>query len=231
MDNISDGKYVRLLDINLKKTTTTSHQNNPKSIGELRFGMRLSGTVRRVTAFTALIEIGVGQEAFLSISDIQQSGKRTVRDLLKVGDKISVAINGINENSVTVSWRAPSSSRRKTSQKSRKSRQSRKQKVRSLRKRSKRAKTPRSRSSQAPAAPVRRRPKDKPASRAKEQHHRSSRTPGHSTKVRAESQRSRRKYEKYDYLIKRSRPQATFLKRFNRDGFARTSLEYDRLPD
>lgn len=224
MDNISDGKYVRLLDINLKKTTTTSRS---KSNGELRIGMRLSGTVRHATAFKALIEIGVGQEAYLSISDIQQSGKQTVRDLLKVGDKVSVVINGINGNSVTVSWRASSSSRHKTSQKSRKSRQSRKQKVHGLRKRSKRAKTPRSKSSQAPA----KRPKEKQASRAKEQHHRSSRTPRRSTKVRAKSQRSRRKHEKYDYLIKRSKPQDTFLKRFNRYGIARTSHEYDRLPD
>lgn len=85
-----------------------------------------------------------------------------------------------------------------------------------------------SNSSQAPAEPIRRRPKEKSASRTEIQQHKSPRSPGRSSKGRKKGQRSSRKY---DNQIQKSRPQDSFLKRFNSDGIARSSYEYDSLPD
>jgi ribosomal protein S1 len=64
----------------------------PGSIEELAPRMELRGKVTRLELTGAFVDIGVGSDAFLHISQLNQSNVRNVSDVLNVGDEITVYV-------------------------------------------------------------------------------------------------------------------------------------------
>jgi small subunit ribosomal protein S1 len=73
----------------MSEETTT---NAPKSLGDLAPKMELRGTVKRLELFGAFVDIGVGQDALLHISQLGRPNVRNVEDVVKVGDEITVYV-------------------------------------------------------------------------------------------------------------------------------------------
>lgn len=64
----------------------------PTSLGELVPKMELKGTVKRIELYGAFVDIGVGQDALLHISQLGKPNVRNVEDVVKVGDEITVYV-------------------------------------------------------------------------------------------------------------------------------------------
>lgn len=66
--------------------------NAPRSIDELKPGMALTGTVKRIELYGAFVDIGVGQDALLHISQLGKPNVRNVEDVVKVGEQVTLYI-------------------------------------------------------------------------------------------------------------------------------------------
>jgi small subunit ribosomal protein S1 len=64
----------------------------PKSVGELVPKMELKGTVKSIELYGAFVDIGVGQDALLHISQLGKPNVRNVEDVVKVGDEVTVFV-------------------------------------------------------------------------------------------------------------------------------------------
>ncbi len=71
-----------------EETTTTG----PTSVGELTPKMELKGTVKRLELYGAFVDIGVGHDALLHISQLGKPNVRNVGDVVKVGEEITVYV-------------------------------------------------------------------------------------------------------------------------------------------
>ncbi len=69
-------------------TTTTA----PSSINDLKTAMALKGKVKRLELYGAFVDIGIGQDALLHISQLGKPNVRNVEDVVKVDDEITVYI-------------------------------------------------------------------------------------------------------------------------------------------
>nr|MQY70049.1 S1 RNA-binding domain-containing protein [Bacillota bacterium] len=66
-------------------------------IREPKVGEVYLGTVKRVTDFGAFVEIMPRKEGLVHISQLSDKFVKNVSDVVKVGDKISVKLIGIDE--------------------------------------------------------------------------------------------------------------------------------------
>lgn len=84
-------------------------QPAPTSLEELVPRMELRGKVKRVELFGAFVDIGVGQDALLHISQLGQQNVRNVEDVVKEGDEITVYVLRVDpaERRVAVSLVKP----------------------------------------------------------------------------------------------------------------------------
>jgi len=64
----------------------------PSSMDELDTGMELQGTVKRIELFGAFVDIGVGHDGLLHISQLGRPNVRNVEDVVKTGEKITVYV-------------------------------------------------------------------------------------------------------------------------------------------
>lgn len=72
-----------------EETNTTSA---PTSVSELVTKMELKGTVKRIELYGAFVDIGVGQDALLHISQLGKPNVRNVEDVVKAGEEITVYV-------------------------------------------------------------------------------------------------------------------------------------------
>lgn len=77
----------------MSEETTTA----PTKINELKPGMAVNGTVKRLELYGAFVDIGIGQDGLLHISQFGQSKIRNLEDVVKVGETIEVYILKIDE--------------------------------------------------------------------------------------------------------------------------------------
>ena len=70
-------------------------QEQPTSIHDLKLKMRLEGTVTRVELFGAFVDIGVGQEGLVHISQLSPQRVNRVTEIINEGDTITVWVIGI----------------------------------------------------------------------------------------------------------------------------------------
>ena len=70
----------------------------PGSIQELAPRMELRGKVTRLELTGAFVDIGMGSDGFLHISQLNQSNVRNVSDVLKVDDEITVYVLRVDPN-------------------------------------------------------------------------------------------------------------------------------------
>ena len=73
----------------MSEETTTSV---PTTVGELQPKMELKGTVKRLELYGAFVDIGVGQDALLHISQLGKPNVRNVGDIVKEGDEVTVYV-------------------------------------------------------------------------------------------------------------------------------------------
>jgi len=71
-----------------EETTTTEST----SLGELTPKREVKGTVKRLELYGAFVDIGVGQDALLHISQLGKPNVRNVGDVVKVGEEITVYV-------------------------------------------------------------------------------------------------------------------------------------------
>ena len=69
----------------------------PSSIEELEPRMALRGKVKRLELFGAFVDIGVGKDALLHISQLNQSNVRNVQDVLSVDEEITVYVMKVDK--------------------------------------------------------------------------------------------------------------------------------------
>lgn len=62
------------------------------SLEGLKPGVQVQGTVKRLELFGAFVDIGVGRDALLHISQLNRPNVRNVEDVLKVGDVLDLFI-------------------------------------------------------------------------------------------------------------------------------------------
>ncbi|GAB4518763.1 MAG: hypothetical protein OHK0046_26810 [Anaerolineae bacterium] len=65
--------------------------NAPSSIDDLRTAMELKGRVKRLELYGAFVDLGIGQDGLLHISQLGRP-VRNVEDVVKVGDEITVYV-------------------------------------------------------------------------------------------------------------------------------------------
>jgi ribosomal protein S1 len=64
----------------------------PSSMDELETGMELQGTVKRIELFGAFVDIGIGHDGLLHISQLGKPNVRNVEDVVKVGETVTVYV-------------------------------------------------------------------------------------------------------------------------------------------
>lgn len=64
----------------------------PGSVSELAPGMEVRGTVKRIELYGAFVDIGVGQDALLHVSQLGKPNVRNVEDVVKPGQEITAYI-------------------------------------------------------------------------------------------------------------------------------------------
>ncbi|MCR4405744.1 MAG: S1 RNA-binding domain-containing protein [Anaerolineae bacterium] len=74
----------------------TSEYEHPASIDDLTPKMKLRGTVTRVELAGAFVDIGVGRDGFVHISEISPERVNRVADVLSPGDEITVWVKAVD---------------------------------------------------------------------------------------------------------------------------------------
>ncbi len=64
----------------------------PTSMNDLVTGMELKGRVKRIELFGAFVDIGVGHDGLLHISQLGRPNVRNVEDVVKVGEEVTVYV-------------------------------------------------------------------------------------------------------------------------------------------
>lgn len=64
----------------------------PSSVDELSPGMEVRGTIKRIELYGAFVNIGVGQDALLHVSQLGKPNVRNVEDVVKVGQEVNAYI-------------------------------------------------------------------------------------------------------------------------------------------
>lgn len=69
----------------------------PSSIAELASGMELKGKIKRIELFGAFVDIGVGQDGLLHISQLGRPNVRNVEDVVKAGEEVTVYVLRVDQ--------------------------------------------------------------------------------------------------------------------------------------
>jgi len=73
-----------------------SDYEHPTAIDDLTPKMKLRGTVRRVALFGAFVDVGVGQDGLVHISEISSERINRVTDVLSPGDEVTVWVKAVD---------------------------------------------------------------------------------------------------------------------------------------
>lgn len=74
----------------------TSPLSTPQSIDDLKPKMKIKGTVTRLELYGAFIDIGVGVNALIHISQLGKERVNRVGDVLSVGDEVTVWVSKVD---------------------------------------------------------------------------------------------------------------------------------------
>lgn len=73
--------------------------NAPRSLGDLVPRQEVKGTVKRLELYGAFVDIGIGQDALLHISQLGKLNVRNVGDVVKEGDEITAYVLKVDRES------------------------------------------------------------------------------------------------------------------------------------
>ncbi len=88
-----------------QKNNTQKEQKDPKIkvlpkkriVRKLAVGQQVKGRVKRLTDFGAFVDIGVGTDALVHVSEMSQRRVKTPKDVLSVGDEITAWIKVLDK--------------------------------------------------------------------------------------------------------------------------------------
>lgn len=72
--------------------TEDATTNAPSKIEDLKPGMAVNGTVKRLELYGAFVDIGIGQDGLLHISQLGKTKVRNLEDVLKVGQTVEAFV-------------------------------------------------------------------------------------------------------------------------------------------
>jgi uncharacterized protein len=87
-----------------------SFREDVEKLEDLVEGMVLEGVVTNVTAFGAFVDVGVHQDGLVHISELADRFVRDTNEIVKVGDKITIRVIGVDLNRRRISLSAKSGS-------------------------------------------------------------------------------------------------------------------------
>ena len=100
-----------------KNKTTQKDKKDPKIkvlpkkriVRKLAVGQEVQGRVKRLTDFGAFVDIGVGTDALVHVSEMSQRRIKSPKDVLKVGDEITAWIKALDKehNRISLTLLAP----------------------------------------------------------------------------------------------------------------------------
>lgn len=81
---------------NAETMETATPEVTPTSINDLKPKMQLKGTVSRLELYGAFIDLGIGPNALIHISQLGKEHVNRVADVLNVGDEVSVWVDKVD---------------------------------------------------------------------------------------------------------------------------------------
>lgn len=73
-------------------TNQTQEAAHPSRLQDLQPDMILTGKVVKIAKFGAFVDLGVGQDGLIHISELSDDYVRRVEDVVKVGDEVEVKV-------------------------------------------------------------------------------------------------------------------------------------------
>jgi hypothetical protein len=71
----------------------------PRRIEDLKVGLTLRGTVRRIMPYGAFVDIGVGRDGLVHVSELADRHVEHVEDVVSVGDSVTVWVKQVDRAS------------------------------------------------------------------------------------------------------------------------------------
>ena len=71
---------------------TTENAQVSRTLDDLKPGMALKGAVKRLELYGAFVDVGVGHDGLLHISQLGKANVRNVEDVVKAGDEVTVYV-------------------------------------------------------------------------------------------------------------------------------------------
>ncbi|HJB79153.1 MAG TPA: S1 RNA-binding domain-containing protein, partial [Candidatus Nosocomiicoccus stercorigallinarum] len=96
LNDIIDSLITPLRDIR-DKYDTPILKSDVLELSDLKEGMKLSGTVRNVTDFGAFVDVGVGQDGLVHISQLANRYIKHPLDVVSSGDIVEVTVLSVDE--------------------------------------------------------------------------------------------------------------------------------------
>ena len=81
---------------NAETMETATPEVTPTSINDLKPKMQLKGTVNRLELYGAFIDLGIGPNALIHISQLGKEHVNRVADVLNVGDEVTVWVDKVD---------------------------------------------------------------------------------------------------------------------------------------
>lgn len=94
--NVEDTGIVTIASVD-KEANAIARAMIEDIFSEVEVGKLYMGTVKKIADFGAFVEIGPGKEGLLHISKLSPTRVNSVRDVVKEGDKIEVAVIGVDK--------------------------------------------------------------------------------------------------------------------------------------
>lgn len=101
MDEISEPfvpavRTVELPERGEEPAPVTPPEGAPRRLEDLRPGMVLEGTVRRIMPYGAFVDIGVGRDGLVHISQLTEGWVDDVRDVVQEGQRVRVRVRNVD---------------------------------------------------------------------------------------------------------------------------------------
>lgn len=88
--------WIKELDRDKNRISLTMIAPGTKTIRDLAVGELVSGTVQRLTAYGAFVDIGLERDAMLHVKEMGDGYVAKPEDVVKVGDEIEARISGVD---------------------------------------------------------------------------------------------------------------------------------------
>jgi predicted RNA-binding protein with RPS1 domain len=90
-------------------TTESDESDRPRRMQDLEVGMELEGRVTSIALYGVFVDIGVGRDGLVHISEMSETRINSPSDLVQIGDPVKVRVKGTNLDSrrISLTMRSP----------------------------------------------------------------------------------------------------------------------------